>query len=70
MRFPKSVIEQCGFTGELELSVKGETLMVRAKRKPREGWAEAFDKADMTGVDEAMWPDGMANKFDDTEWKW
>jgi antitoxin MazE len=70
MRFPKSVIEQCGFESELDLSVRGETLMVRAKRKPREGWAEAFDKADMSGEDEAIWPDHMENEFDRAEWKW
>jgi hypothetical protein len=40
------------------------------KRKPREGWAEAFDKAQTDGSDEARWPDGMANDFDAAEWKW
>lgn len=70
MRFPKSVIEQCGFTGELELSVKGETLMVRAKRKPREGWAEDAVACAAAGDDELLLPDALANEFDEKEWKW
>ena len=70
VRLPKSVIEQCGFKREIAMSVEDGAVVLRPKRKPREGWEEAFDKADMSGQDEAIWPDGMANKFDDTEWQW
>lgn len=70
MRFPKSVIEQCGFEGELELSVKGETLMVRAKRKPRDGWAEDARACATAGDDALVLPDTMANEFDRKDWTW
>lgn len=70
MRFPKSVIEQCGFKHELELSVEGGGLMVRAKRKPRAGWAEDAAWCAAAGDDELLLPDTMVNEFDEKEWTW
>jgi len=70
IRVPKSVIEQCGFSNELELTVEGQTLLVRAQRKPREGWAEDAASCAASGDDELLLPDTMANEFDEKEWKW
>jgi antitoxin MazE len=70
MRFPKSVIEQCGFENELELSVEGGGLMVRAKRSRRAGWADDAAICAAAGDDELLLPDTMANEFDEKEWTW
>ena len=39
IRIPKSVLEETGLEGEVELRVKGKELIITRKRKPREGWA-------------------------------
>lgn len=70
VRFPKSVIEQCGFTHELEMTVEGAAVTLRAARKPREGWAADAARCAAAGDDELLLPDGMANEFDEKEWTW
>jgi len=70
VRIPKAIREQIGLEGKVTLTVVGGALMIQPKgRKPREGWAEAFAKCDISGPDDAIWPD-MPTEFDKTEWTW
>ena len=41
VRIPKAMIEQTGLGEEVELEVVDGTIVIRRKRRPREGWAEA-----------------------------
>jgi|Laugresu1bdmlbsd_1035121.scaffolds.fasta_scaffold15510_3 antitoxin MazE len=41
VRIPKAMIEQIGLGEEVELEVVDGTIVIRRKRRPREGWAEA-----------------------------
>ena len=41
VRIPKAMIEQIGLGEEVELVVVDGTIVIRRKRRPREGWAEA-----------------------------
>lgn len=41
VRLPKAMIEQAGLGDDIELEVVDGTIVIRRKRKPREGWAEA-----------------------------
>lgn len=75
IRIPKAVLEQCGFNGSLNMRVEGEAIILtkakRKARKPREGWAEAIKRdIEQYGVPENLWPDGIVNEFDKTEWTW
>lgn len=75
VRLPKSVIEQVGLQGELEMVVRPGEVAIRPakkkKRKPREGWAEAF-KAMAAAGDDAMidGPLPSLTRFDEEEWEW
>ena len=71
IRLPKAIIEQCGFTKSLELEVRGNEVVLRsAKRKPREGWEEAFAKGVAEhGQDELLLGE-FPNEFDENEWEW
>ncbi len=68
IRIPKSIIEQCKLKDEVELQVKGDSLVIKSPRKPREGWAESI-KRSKTGKDELLLDLGPS-EWDLTEWTW
>jgi len=69
LRIPKPLIEQCGLGGVVELRVENNCLIISPKRKPREGWDEAFRAARPAIREEHLLPD-FPNKFDAEEWQW
>jgi antitoxin MazE len=69
IRIPKPILEQCGFGESVELSVRGDNLILSPKRAPRAGWAEAFLKAGDSSADELLL-EGATNEFDGTDWQW
>jgi antitoxin MazE len=69
IRIPKPLIEQCGFGDTVELRVENSQLIVAVKRKPREGWEEAFH-AGSGPKDELLLEGAARNEFDDKEWEW
>lgn len=71
LRIPKTLLKQSGLSGEVELVVENESIIIRPSRTPRSGWDEAF--AEMAECRE----DGMLEQevildhsFDETEWEW
>lgn len=43
VRIPKALLEEIGLTDRAELTVRGDTLVLRPeRRRPRAGWAEAI----------------------------
>ena len=42
VRIPKPFIEKCGLEGELEIDIADGAVIIRAPRRARGGWAEAF----------------------------
>ena len=50
IRIPKSLLEQSGLAGEVEIVAKNGSLVIRPIKRPREGWAEAFDEPRRWGV--------------------
>ena len=45
IRIPKSIIEQCGFEGAVEMTIEHNRLVIAPARQPRQGWEEAFRDA-------------------------
>ncbi|MGH6871461.1 MAG: AbrB/MazE/SpoVT family DNA-binding domain-containing protein [Rhizomicrobium sp.] len=71
LRIPKAIRERLGLEGKVTLEVEGSSLIVRKKRNPRAGWAKQYAGAlREQGPEEKLWPDGMTEAFDDTEWTW
>ena len=68
IRIPKVVLEQAGLSDEVELSVNGETIVIRKSRSPREGWDTAF-RAMHESQDDKLIID-IESKWDREEWKW
>jgi len=71
LRVPKSILDQCGFEGEVELIVKDHDLIVRSTKTPRAGWDEAFKKMAEKGDDELFETDSLVStNWDEEEWEW
>ncbi len=69
VRLPKSLIEQAGLRDEIELHVRGNTIVVAPARRTREGWAEAARK--LAAEQKAGLLDApTSTTFDEHEWQW
>ncbi len=42
IRLPKAILAQSEISGEVELSASRHEIVIRAARRPRDGWEEAF----------------------------
>jgi antitoxin MazE len=70
IRIPKTLIEQCGLGGEIELEVKEGALLLRPAKPSREGWDAAFEKADRSREAQPLLPDFLSEEWDNAEWTW
>jgi antitoxin MazE len=71
VRIPKLLIEQSGLHGDLEIEARQGALVIRAARKPRAGWDEAFRKMAERG-DDALLAEAPSSlsAWDEDEWEW
>jgi len=69
VRLPKPLIEQAGLTDDIDLQLRGNTIVIAARGVPRAGWAEAARKLHAAGGDQLLDPP-TSTHFDETEWKW
>lgn len=69
VRLPKPLIDQAGLTDDVELQLRGNTIVIVAQKRPRSGWAEAARALHAAGGDQLL--DAPApTKFDEAEWQW
>jgi antitoxin MazE len=69
LRIPKTLIEQSGLHDEVEITLKGDSLIIRPAANPREGWAEAFEEMARRS-DDTLLDGDVPNEFDKREWEW
>ena len=65
---PKSMLEQAGLHGDLEVVVLGRSLFIQVA-EPRQGWEESFRAMAERGDDALVLPE-VASSLDDEEWDW
>jgi antitoxin MazE len=71
IRIPKVLLEQVGLEGEVELSVDGDSLVIRPSTSRRAGWAKAFQEMARRGDDALPDPDSAAlTRWDEDGWEW
>ncbi len=69
VRLPKPVIEEAGLQEDVELQVRGNTVVIGPRRQPRVGWAEAAKQMHEAGHDTLL--DAPAStKFEERDWRW
>jgi antitoxin MazE len=69
IRIPKSLLQQTGLSGDVEIRAEADALVIRPARKPREGWAKRFKELAQRGADEPLDP-YTPTRFDEEEWEW
>lgn len=71
IRIPKVVLDQLGLTKDLELEVQDNQLILRAARRPREGWKERFRDMAANQDDVLLDPEHpITSDWDEEEWTW
>jgi antitoxin MazE len=71
IRIPKPLLDQTGLRGEVEIHIENNSLVIRAVKKPRQGWAEAFQEMAQHGEDKLLDADAPSmTAWDEDEWEW
>jgi antitoxin MazE len=71
IRIPKPLLVQTGLQGEVEITADDGSLVIRPVKRPREGWAAAFQQMSRRGDDALV--DAVAptqSPWDEDEWEW
>ena len=69
IRIPKVFLEECRISGDVELEIHAEGILIRNAQKPRAGWDEAFKKMAENEEDEPV-AGAASTAFDKKEWQW
>lgn len=66
IRIPKVILNRLNITDKLEMKISGKNILLSPVEKPRENWADAFEKMHSLGED-------SLEKIPDSEsfeWEW
>lgn len=66
---PAGILRECQLDNSVSLTVQDGAVVISKPVELRQGWAEAFAKADIPDT-EMLIPDTLPNRFDDEEWTW
>ena len=69
VRIPRVILEQAGLPDEVELVVKGNTVVIQGVHSPRQGWRSQFAAMAEQGDDHLFDPVAMTH-WDEEEWTW
>ena len=75
VRIPKVLLEQTRLSGEVEMEVRGNTIIIktasRPRSRPRKDWEEKFKAMAERGDDRLLDVEQMGQtSFDEKEWLW
>ncbi|MEO8649434.1 MAG: AbrB/MazE/SpoVT family DNA-binding domain-containing protein [Acidobacteriota bacterium] len=68
IRIPKMMLEEGNLSGEVELELREEGILIRNIRKPRGDWDARFSALAETDDDQVLSESSSA--FDKKEWQW
>ncbi len=69
IRIPKVLLEESRITGDVDLELHADGILIRNAQKPRAGWNEAF-KSMAENEDDELADDASVTKFEEKEWQW
>lgn len=69
IRIPKILLEQSGLSGEVELEVRDEGILIKRSKQARQGWNEAFSQMAAHNDDELL-IEGEASATTRENWRW
>jgi len=68
IRIPKILLEESGISGEVEVQLAAEGLLIRPVSRPRAGWDSAFAAFAEMDDDQAL--SAAYSRFDEKGWQW
>jgi antitoxin MazE len=68
IRIPKTMIEDGKLSGEVELELHEDGILIRSLQKPRADWDAVFTAASDADDDQHL--DETSTRFDKKEWQW
>lgn len=71
VRIPKPVIEEIGLSGEIEMILEDNQIILRSAEETRKKWDEAFEK--MAEEEDELLDEAeteQPSEWDETEWTW
>ena len=69
IRIPKALLEESGITGEVNLELTTDGILIRNISKPRSGWEEAFRHLSEHDDDSPL-EEGLSTDFEKKQWQW
>jgi len=68
IRIPKVLLEESRISGDVDLELHPDGILIRKAQRPRDGWDEAFKTIAENDEDELETP--AATDFEKKEWQW
>ena len=69
IRIPKVLLEDSLITGDVDLELHPDGILIRNAQKPRSTWKEAF-KAMAENDDDELLDNSSTTAFEKKEWQW
>lgn len=69
IRIPKVLLEETRITGEVDLELHPDGILIRNTQKARAGWDDAF-KTMAENEDDELPEGNAATAFEKKEWQW
>lgn len=66
IRIPKILLEESCISGEVDVELHPDGILIRNAQKPRAGWDEAFKASE----DDDSSIETSSSDFDQKEWQW
>jgi antitoxin MazE len=72
IRIPKTLIEESGISGDVELEVEDDMIIIKPISKSRESWDAAFERMSKNSDDILLDAEELLDqtKWDEEEWEW
>ena len=70
LRIPKLILKQTGLSGEVDLIVDGDQLIIKNANHPRSDWNAVFAKMDQDEQQYLMESTVNLSSWDEQEWEW
>ncbi len=68
VRIPKALLEDGKISGEVELEIHDDGILIRSLQKPRANWEASFRAVAETDDDQPLTE--TPTKFETKEWQW
>jgi len=70
IRIPKLLLDQLNLSGDVELEVENDRLVVRSVKPARHGWEEQFRQLAEQGDEPPLDPTTPLTTWDNDGWEW